>query len=120
LVKLLGISPHGLNATAEPELKAFYDTINAEQEAKVRPPLTTLMHFAMVNLWGEIDEEIDFEFEQLEELNAKEEAERRKIEAETDDILINGCNALHPEETRKRLGDENQSPSHDIDTRHVC
>jgi Protein of unknown function (DUF1073) len=32
LVKLLGISPHGLNATAEPELRAFYDSIHAFQE----------------------------------------------------------------------------------------
>jgi phage-related protein (TIGR01555 family) len=115
LVKLLGISPHGLNATAEPELKAFNDTIHAEQEAHVRPLLTKVMHFAMINLWGEVDEEIDFEFEHLTDLDEKAMAELRKMDAETDDILVNGCNAIHPEEVRKRLANDPDSLYDDID-----
>jgi phage-related protein (TIGR01555 family) len=115
LVKLLGISPHGLNASSEGELKAFYDTIAAFQEQFFRPNLTKVMHFAMLNLWGEVDDEITFKFEPLEELNAKEQAEMRKIEAETDDILVNGANALHPEEVRKRVASDPESPYADID-----
>jgi hypothetical protein len=104
-----------LNATAEPELKAFNDTIHAEQESHVRPLLTKVMHFAMINLWGEVDEEIDFEFEHLTDLDEKAMAELRKMDAETDDILVNGCNAIHPEEVRKRLANDPDSLYDDID-----
>jgi phage-related protein (TIGR01555 family) len=37
LVKLLGISPAGLNASSEGEIETFDDTINAAQEAQLRP-----------------------------------------------------------------------------------
>ena len=55
LVKLLGISPHGLNATAEPEIRVFYDTIHAQQEAFFRPNLTKVIDFVQLSLWGEVD-----------------------------------------------------------------
>src|SRR6266567_3166637 len=55
LVKLLGISPAGLNASSEGEIETFDDTINAGQEALIRPNLTRLLHFVQLNLWGAID-----------------------------------------------------------------
>jgi uncharacterized protein len=55
LVKLLGISPAGLNASSEGEIETFDDTINAAQEAQIRPNLTRLMHFVMLSLWGAVD-----------------------------------------------------------------
>lgn len=115
LVKLLGISPSGLNASSEGELKTFYDTINAYQEAFMRPNLTRVVHLVMMNLWGEVDEDITFKFEQLWALDEKEEAEVRKIEAETDDILVNGVAALHPEEVRRRIATDPNTPYEDID-----
>ncbi len=119
LVKLLGISPHGLNASSEGELKAFYDTISAYQESFLRPNLTKVINFAMMNLWGEVDEDIVFKFEPLEALDAKEEAEVRKIEAETDDILVNGVAALHPVEVRRRIATDPNTPYEDIDVADV-
>ena len=119
LVKLLGISPTGLNASSEGELKAFYDTIHAFQEARIRGVVTKIMHFAMLNLWGEVDEDIDFQFEELWELDPKEKAELRKTEAETDDIYINGCNAIHPEEVRKKLAGDPESPYGSLDVADI-
>jgi len=103
-----GISPTGLNASSEGEIRIFENTIHAFQEARMRQNLTKTINFAQLSLWGEIDPDITFEFVQLRELTEKEEAELRKMDAETDDILINGCQALSPEEVRIRIaGDEN-------------
>ena len=119
LVKFTGISPAGLNASSEGEIRVFYDTIHAYQEALFRPNLTKVMHFAMLSLWGVVDPDITFDFEPLWALSEKEEAEVRKLDAETDDILINGCAALHPEETRKRIAADPDSPYSDIDVEDV-
>jgi len=43
----------------------------------------------------------------------------RKTEAETDDILVNGVNALHPEEVRKRVAADPESPYGSIDVEDV-
>lgn len=119
LVKLLGISPHGLNASSEGELKAFYDTIASFQEFFFRPHLTKIIHFAMMNLWGEVDEEITFKFEDLWALDEKEQAEVEKIRAETGDILINGSNAITPAEERKRVANTAETPYEGLDVNNV-
>ena len=119
LVKFLGISPAGLNASSEGELKTFYDTINSHQEFFFRPNLTTVMHLVMINLWGEVDEDITFKFNPLWALDEKEEAEVRKINAETDDILVNGVSAIHPEEVRRKEASDPDSPYHGIDVADV-
>jgi len=119
LVKLLGISPAGLNASSEGELKAFYDTIKANQESFFRPNLTRIMHFAMLNIWGEVDLGITIKFEDLWALDELQAATLRKTEAETDDILVNGVNALHPEEVRKRVAADPESPYGSIDVEDV-
>src|SRR5262249_14829852 len=56
LVKYTGISPHGLNASSEGELRSFYDNILGQQEKFFRAPLTTIMRFAMRNIWGKVDD----------------------------------------------------------------
>lgn len=107
LVKYTGISPLGLNASSEGELKVFYDLIASRQEKQLRAPIHRLMGLAMLNLWGEIDESIGFEFEPLWSLTEKEVAEAEKTEAETDQVLIDG-GIISPEEARRRLAsDEN-------------
>jgi len=114
LVKLLGISPAGLNASSEGEIETFDDTINAGQEAQIRPNLTRLMHFVMLSLWGEVDPAITFTFVPLTDLTPKEKAEVEKLEAETDDIRING-GVLDPAETRKSIANNPDSRYPGID-----
>ena len=109
LVKLLGISPAGLNASSEGEIETFDDTINAGQEALIRPNLTRLLHFVQLSLWGAVDPAITFTFVPLSDLTPKEKAEVEKIEAETDEIRINSS-VLDPAEVRKRVANEPDSP----------
>ncbi len=102
LVKLLGIQPAGLNASSDGEIRVFYDWIAAYQQALFRPNLTRVIDFIQLSLFGAIDADISFEFEPLWTLNEKEEAERRKIDAETGQILIDS-GAVSPEEERRRI-----------------
>jgi uncharacterized protein len=114
LVKLLGISPAGLNASSEGEIETFDDTINAGQEAQIRPNLTRLLHFVQLSLWGQVDLGITFTFVPLSDLTPKEKAEVEKIEAETDEIRVNSS-VLAPAEVRKRVANEPDSPYQGID-----
>lgn len=101
-VKFTGMQPHGLNASSEGEIRAFYDTIAAYQNRFFRPNLTTTIDLMMISLWGERDPDITFDFEPLWELSEKEKSEKRKADAETGQILIDS-GAISPAEERARV-----------------
>lgn len=103
LVKLLGIQPAGLNASSEGEIRVFYDWVNAYQEAFFRRHLTTVIDFAMLNIWGEVDDDIRFEFVHLWSLNEKEQADVDKIRADTGQTLIDS-GVIEAAEERVRVG----------------
>lgn len=118
LVKLLGISPHGLNATAEPELRSFYDTIKSKQEQFFSPNLRRVIAFAQMNIWGKVDPDIEFVYEPLWSLDEKGEAEVKKTEAETGQILID-AGAIRPEEERKRIANDPDTAYHGLNADDV-
>lgn len=113
-VKFTGMQPMGLNASSEGELQAFYDTIKAAQNWYFRPPLTTVIDLAQITLWGEIDPDITWDFVPLWEPTAKEDAEIKKISAETDNLRVDG-GVLSPEEVRKKVASDPDSGYDDID-----
>lgn len=102
LIKLLGISPHGMNATAEPELRAFYDTIHAFQGKFFTPNLKRIFAMAQLNIWGRVDPDLSFVYVPLWSMTEKEEAEVRKLDAETGQIHVDS-GVLSPEEERARI-----------------
>ncbi|CAN7376084.1 DUF1073 domain-containing protein [Bradyrhizobium sp. LjRoot220] len=102
LIKLLGISPHGMNATAEPELRAFYDTIHAFQGKFFTPNLKRIFALAQLNIWGRVDPDLSFVYVPLWSMTEKEEAEVRKLDAETGQIHVDS-GVLSPEEERARI-----------------
>ena len=118
LVKLLGISPAGLNASSEGEIRVFYDTIAAFQKKFFGDKLKRVIDIAMVSLWGVVDEDIHFEFEPLWSLDEKSEAEVRKIEADTDAVLVD-LGALDQNEVRRRVAADPDSPHADLDVNKV-
>lgn len=101
-VILTGISPSGLNASSEGEIKVFYDWIAAQQNAFWREPLETLLKVVQLSLFEEIDPDIGFEFVPLYQMTPKEEAEIRKSNADTASIYIN-AGVIDPSEERERL-----------------
>lgn len=118
LVKLLGTQPAGLNASSEGEIRVFYDFVHSFQEKFFRDNLRTIMGFAMLNLWGEVDTDIDFVFEPLWALDGKELAEVRKTDAETDATYIDS-GVLDPAEVRQRIASDPDSGYNSIDAEDV-
>lgn len=114
LVKLLGITPSGLNASSDGEIRTFYDSILAYQQRFFRPNLTTVFNFVQLSLWGKVDDTLTFEFEPLWSLDEKSLADKRKVEADTDIELIN-AGVLDPSESRNRLANDPDSPYDSLD-----
>jgi phage-related protein (TIGR01555 family) len=114
LVKLLGTTPHGLNATAEPELRAFYDSIGAFQLKFFSPNLDKVFHFAQLNIWGKVDPDLSYVYEPLWSLDEKGQAEVDKLEAETAQIDIDS-GAIAPVERRTVIVNKPNSPYAGLD-----
>lgn len=114
LVKYTGISPSGLNATGDNELRVFYDREHAYQESFFDPHMGTVFKMAQINIWGEEDEDIVYEWEPLMELTELQQAELHERNAKADQTLID-AGTLAPEESRKRLSEDPSQPYGDLD-----
>lgn len=118
LVKLTGISPSGLNATSEFEVKVYDDTISARQQRLMRSKLTRVINFEQLSMWGEVDPEITFRFEPLRELDEKERGEKEAKDAERNQKYVD-MGALAPGEIRKAIIDDPTLPYTDLDPDEV-
>src|SRR6266705_3454108 len=118
LIILFGITPSGLNATADPELKEFARNTLANQEDLFRPPITRVIRMIQIAKWGGWDPEITFKFEPLMPEDMKELADTLKTKAETDEVLIN-AGVITPVESRQRIADEEDSPYSGLDVSMV-
>jgi phage-related protein (TIGR01555 family) len=111
---LTGISPTGMNASSEGEIRSFYDWIGAVQEAYYYQPIDTCLKVIQLHLWGEIDDSITFKFKSLWQTSAKEESEIRINRAnETQVYITNGV--IDASEARQQLADDPDSGWDNID-----
>lgn len=118
LVKLLGVTPSGLNASSDGEIRCFYDNIAADQKHVFSDHLRTVLDVLMIHLWGDVDKDITFEFEPLWQLDEAAQATVRKTDADTDIELVD-AGILHPEEVRARIAAEKDSPYAGLDVDDV-
>ena len=114
LVKLTGISPSGLNASSEGELRCWEDNVHSYQEAFFRPNLEVIFNFVQLSLFGEIDPGLTFDFLPINELTEKEAAELRQIEAQTDQVLVE-LGAISQQEVRQRVAMDPDAPYAGLD-----
>jgi phage-related protein (TIGR01555 family) len=105
---LTGISPSGLNASSDGEIRTFYDWVAAQQQAFWAKPLDTVIKVVMLHLWGEIDPTITYEFCPLWQMSEEEESNIRVNEANADGTYIDR-GVLSPEDVRKRLSSDQNS-----------
>lgn len=75
LVKHLGVTPSGLNASSDGEVRVFYDSISAGQEKQAAPNLKRVIAFVQLSEFGDIDPNLGFEFEPLWQMSEGEKAE---------------------------------------------
>jgi len=107
-VILTGISPGGLNASSDSEIRVFYDWIAANQEAFWRDPLEVIMKVVQLSLFGEIDPNITFIFEPLYAMTDKEKAEIEETNSRTATNYVN-AGVVDTEECRQMLADDPDS-----------
>lgn len=86
LVKLLGITPAGLNANSDGEIRVWYDFVAGYQAHNTGPLMEWILDLIQLSEYGEIDPGLSWEWNPLYELDAKELAEVRNKNAETDRI----------------------------------
>lgn len=76
LVRLFGQSPSGMNATGESDLRNYYDSINAQQERRLRLPVTTLLDVMYRSeLGSEPPSSFSYRFNPLWQMSEKERAD---------------------------------------------
>jgi len=114
LIKLLSITPTGLNATTDGEIRVFYDRIKAAQEKVYGAGLTRALKVIQLSEIGSIDPEIGYEFVPLWELDAAGKAAVEKAKADTDAVYMQES-VISNEEVRTRLAGDPESPYHGLE-----
>lgn len=112
---LTGISPTGLNASSEGEIRVFYDWVAAQQNAFWREPLEIILKIVQLSKFGEIDPDIGFDFVPLYQMTPKELADIREANARTAGTYIDH-GVLDAMEVRDELAKDPESGYMGLDT----
>lgn len=115
---LTGISPSGLNASSEGEIRAFYDWLSGIQESFYKPPIKVMIDLLMLHLWGEIDPTITFEFCPLWQTSEMDKSTIRVNNANADTAYIN-ASVVSQEEVREKISKDVDSGYSRIDVSDV-
>lgn len=118
LVKLLGITPSGLNASSEGEIAVYYDYIRAMQENILRDPLDKLLKLVQLHLFGTVNDAVTFDFRPLAQMDENDLAAIRKSDSDRDVAYIQ-AGVVSAEEVRNRLASEPDSGYSGIDVEDV-
>jgi uncharacterized protein len=102
LLKFFGITPSGLNATAQPEIDAQNDYVHSMQEHGFNANMKLVLMLVQMHLYGAVEPDLVWEWLNLYEPNGKEKAEIRKADADRDSAYIEK-NVISPDEVRNRL-----------------
>lgn len=84
LVILLGITPNGLNASSDGEIRVFYDYVMGYLTAFILPLIIYVLKIVQLSLYGEIDDSISWEWATLHQLTRVEQADVDAKNADTD------------------------------------
>jgi phage-related protein (TIGR01555 family) len=102
LVKLLGITPSGLNASSDGEIRVWYDYVHGYQDGSLTPLMTVVLKLIQLSLFGVIDEDITWQWEKLHEATEVEQADIERAQMETDRGYIE-AGVITPEQAAKTL-----------------
>jgi uncharacterized protein len=88
VTRLFGTSVGGLNATGDNEIRNYYDSINAKQEAQLRPALDKIDAVLMRSELGVVPEDVSYTFCPLWQMSDKEKADVQKVRADRDKVYF--------------------------------
>lgn len=113
---LLGLSPKGsgIGDSGDGEIQAYFGWITAYQERFFRPHLTSVINLLQIDLWGQIDPNITFDFEPLMEMDLKELAEIRRSDAEAIGIYVDR-GIVSPDEAREVVAEDEDGLFYGVD-----
>jgi uncharacterized protein len=114
LVVLTGVTPSGLNASSDGEIEVYHDWNRSEQNAVIRPPLQVVFEIVQLDLFGEIDRDIGFNFKPIKQISGPVQAEIKKTQAEQDVAYID-AGVIDRAEVRERIAQDPQSGYSNID-----
>lgn len=119
MTKLFGMSPAGMNATGESDMRNWYDSVAAKRAESPQPQLEKLIGLILASSEGptkgaEIDS-WDIKWNPFERMTEIETATLRKTVAETDQIYIDKQVLLPEEIAVNRFRPEGWSGETDID-----
>ena len=102
MTKLFGRSPGGLNSTGDSDLQNYYDYVDSQREAKLRPALEKLLPVLCMSAWGFVPDDLAVTFPPLWTPTAKEVAEIAKTKSEA---IVSGYQAglLNVDTAQKEL-----------------
>lgn len=108
MTKLFGRSPAGMDATGESDLKNYYDYVDSQREAKLRPALQKLLPVLAMSAWGFVPDDLDFSFPPLWTPTAMETAEitLKKAQAIRDTFQAGLIRADTAQKELKKLEEE--------------
>lgn len=116
IVKFFGDQPSGLNSTSEGVIRMFYDEVHAEQENILREPIQTIVDLVQIEMWGEVDDDIGFEFLPLWQLDEAGKSAIQKTKADQRAVDIE-AGLVSPEEARLVLARDPDSQYAGLDLR---
>jgi len=117
-IVLTGISPSGLNASSDGEIRIFYDWINGQQESHWRDVIETILKVVQLSLFGDIDPNIKLKFKPLYQMTPTELAAIRLQNAQAASASI-ADGVIDPSEERQRLASDPDSGYHGLDMDQV-
>jgi hypothetical protein len=103
ITRLFGVSPAGMNATGESDMRNYYDKVRSRQQRLLKPMLIRIVQ--IISEWRNLPEPF-IEFRPLKQMSEKERAELEKMRAEKDQIAANtyktyiDMGAMEPYEAR--------------------
>lgn len=107
VVIFLGLTPHGLNASSEGELRTWEAWVEAYQQHFYGDAIQRIIRFAQLSLRGAVDPSIGYKWVPLRSMDEKQIAEIQKIKADRDGVYLDR-GTLDPVEVRQSLaGDPN-------------
>jgi phage-related protein (TIGR01555 family) len=86
ITRLFGVSPAGMNATGESDMRNYYDKVRSRQQRILKPMILRIVQ--IISEWKNIPEPF-IEFRPLKQMSEKERAELEKLQADKDQAVAN-------------------------------
>jgi len=88
VTRLFGQAPAGLNATGDPDMRNYYDSVSATMEDELRPRLSILLEVIIRNELGYLPDGLKFEWEPLWQPTPTEQSQIALNRANRDKLYI--------------------------------